>query len=158
MKQSPTALSPELQCERLNYATIAPQAFASLVAVKTAILASGLDRRLMELVFQRVSQMNGCAHCVVFHGRELRRLGESPERLDSLPAWRESPLFDAREKAALGWAETLTRLADSGAPESLYQAARAHLNDVELVNLSFAITLINSWNRLAVGFRQIPAL
>jgi AhpD family alkylhydroperoxidase len=126
---------------------------AAMTAVETHLKRCGLDARLMELVKLRVSQINGCAYCVDLHGAAALALGETERRLRHLAAWRESRLFEPSERAALGWAETLTRLPDTAAPDAEYAAARAAFDPAALVDLTVLIGPINAWNRLAVGFR-----
>jgi AhpD family alkylhydroperoxidase len=109
------------------------------------------------LVFQRISQINGCAYCVDLHGRDLRSAGEPPERLDSIAAWHESPYFTDREKAALAWAESLTHVAATHAPDDVYEMVRRHFSEIETANLTYAIALMNAFNRIAVGLRREPA-
>src|SRR5215468_8248394 len=105
---------------RIDYPTVAPEFYKALNGAHAALLRAGLDKRLVDLVFQRISQINGCAYCVELHGRELRAAGETPERLDSIAAWHESPFFTEREKAALAWAEALTDVAATHAPDGVY--------------------------------------
>ena len=116
---------------------------------------TGLEPALLELVKMRASQINGCAYCLHMHSRDARALGESEERLYLLDAWRESPLYSDRERAALAWTEALTRIADTHAPDADYEAARAQFSEKELIDLSMAIVAINGWNRLAIGFRMV---
>jgi AhpD family alkylhydroperoxidase len=104
---------------RIDYAAVAPDVYKALIGAHTALKRSGFDVNLMNLVFQRVSQLNGCAYCVDLHGRDLRAAGETPERLDGLAAWDESPYFTAKEKAALAWAESLTQIASTRAPDNV---------------------------------------
>jgi AhpD family alkylhydroperoxidase len=116
---------------------------------------SGLDHRLLELIKTRASQINGCAYCIHMHTADARRRGESEERLYLLSAWRESPLYDARERAALAWTEALTLIAATQAPDDVYEEVRRHFSELELVNLTVAIGMINVWNRICVGFRAV---
>jgi len=116
-----------------------------------------LDGKLRALLELRVSQINGCAYCVDLHSREARERGESQQRLDSLPVYRESPFFNDREKAALGWAESLTLISQTHAADAEYEAVRKHFSDLEIVEMSIAISLANFWNRMAGGFRRMPA-
>jgi AhpD family alkylhydroperoxidase len=116
-----------------------------------------LDGKLRALIELRVSQINGCAYCVDLHSREARGRGETQQRLDLLPVWRESPFFDDREKAALAWAESLTLISQTHAADDEYEAVRKHFSDLEVVELSLAISLANFWNRMAGGFRRKPA-
>ena len=110
---------------RIDYAAVAPDVYKALISTHTALRKSGFDVKLMNLVFQRVSQINGCAYCVDMHGRDLRAGGEPPERLDGLAAWDESPYFDEREKAALAWAESVTHIATSRAGDDVYGLLRS---------------------------------
>lgn len=142
---------------RLAYWTVAPDAVAAMRGVSKYMLECGLDRNLVDLVYLRISQINGCAYCCDLHANDLRKAGESEQRLDCLAAWREASFFSARERAALAWAESLTHVSVTHAPDDAYQAARAEFSDKELVDLTFAVSLMNAWNRIAVGFGQGPA-
>jgi len=142
---------------RLAYWTVAPDAVAAMRGVSKYMLECGLDRNLVDLVYLRISQINGCAYCCDLHANDLRKAGESEQRLDCLAAWREASFFSARERAALAWAESLTHVSVTHAPDDAYQAARAEFSDKELVDLTFAVALMNAWNRVAVGFGQGPA-
>jgi AhpD family alkylhydroperoxidase len=138
---------------RLNPLTVAPDGVAALVAVEKYLQSSGLDPRLVVLVQVRVSQMNGCAYCLHMHTSEARRLGESDMRLHLLDAWRESHLYSPRERAALAWAESLTNIAATHAPDEVYEEVRGQFSEKELVDLSIVIAMINAWNRLSIGSR-----
>src|SRR5690554_4164816 len=139
---------------RLDYFAAAPQLLQPMLALERAVRASGLDPLLVHLVKLRASQINGCAYCLHMHSREARAHGESEMRLHVLAAWRESSLYSDRERAALGWTEALTRLAETGAPDADYAAMAAAFTPEEQVKLSLLICTINAWNRLAVGFRS----
>ncbi len=141
---------------RLNYGAIAPEATKALAGVNAALLRAGLDKRLMDLIFLRVSQINGCAYCVDLHARDLRLAGESNERLDGLAGWRESPYFTEPEKAALEWAEALTHVEVTHAPDAAYEPLARHYNDKQVANITYAIALMNAWNRVAIGFHHGP--
>jgi len=143
---------------RIDYAAVAPDVYRALMGAHTALKKSGFDGKLMNLVFQRVSQINGCAYCVDTHGRDLRASGEPPERLDGLAAWDESPYFDAREKAALAWAESVTHIATSRAPDHVYDEMRRHFSEHDATHLTFAIALMNALNRIAVAMRRGPVV
>jgi AhpD family alkylhydroperoxidase len=132
---------------------LAPKGIKAMMALEQSLAHSGLDHRLLELVKYRVSQINGCAFCLHMHATDLRRHGESELRLYLLTAWRESTLYSERERAALGWAEALTHLPESQAPDADYAALAAVFSESERVWLTLAIGAINSWNRLQVGFR-----
>ena len=123
-----------------------------------AWLLRTLEPRLLALVKLRASQINGCAYCLHMHTADALKQGERLERVILLDAWHESSLFTERERAALAWAESLTRIAETHAPDDVYEEARKHFSQDELVNLSIAVAMINAWNRLAIGARaQHPA-
>jgi len=136
-----------------NPHALAPEAIKAMMALEQSFTKSGLDHNLLELVKFRVSQINGCAFCLHMHSTDLRRHGESEMRLYMLSAWRESTLYSERERAALGWAEALTLLPETGAPDADYDALKAAFSDAEQVWLTMAIGAINTWNRLQVAFR-----
>lgn len=140
---------------RLNPYDVAPDAIKPMLALEESIAAGGLEKSLIHLVKTRASQINGCAFCIHMHTREARRDGESEERLYLLDAWRESPLYTPRERAALAWTKALTRIAETHAPDADYEALAGHFDDTEKVRLTLAIMAINAWNRLAIGFRSI---
>lgn len=140
---------------RLNAHLIAPEAMKPMFALEAYIAGSGLEKSLIELVKTRASQINGCAFCVHMHTRDARAAGETEERLYLLSAWRESPLYSERERAALAWTEALTLLPQTGAPDEDYEGLKAHFSEVEIVNLTFLVATINAWNRFGVGFRLV---
>jgi AhpD family alkylhydroperoxidase len=143
---------------RIDAKRINPDAYKAMRGLQAYVDASGLDRHLQELVKIRASQINGCAFCLHMHLRDARKAGESQERLDLVSAWREAPVFSARERAALAWTEAVTLLADSHVPDDVYAAARAEFSEPELVDLTMAVVAINGWNRLMVAFRIPPAV
>jgi len=112
-----------------------------------------VERRLFELVKIRASQINGCAYCLDMHTKEARLAGETEQRIYALNAWRETPFFSDRERAALEWTEAVTRVADTHVPDEIYDRVKTQFDEAELVALTFAVVVINSWNRLAVSFR-----
>jgi AhpD family alkylhydroperoxidase len=140
--------------QRLNLYTASPEGVAALLGVEKYVQRCGLDPRLTALVKIRVSQINGCAYCLHMHTEEARKLGESEARLYLLDAWHESELYSPRERAALAWAESLTDIATTHAPEAVYDEARRQFSEKELADLSIAIAMINGWNRLAIGTRS----
>jgi AhpD family alkylhydroperoxidase len=140
--------------QRLNPYTVAPDGVAALRAVEKYLPSCGLDQRLIALVKTRVSQINGCAYCLHMHTEDARKLGESDVRLHLLDAWRESNLYSPRERAALAWAESLTHIAATHAPDPIYDEARRQFSEKEVADLSIAIAMINAWNRLAIGMRS----
>ena len=141
---------------RLDYLAAAPQAIQSQSSVGKYLHAEKFDPKVKALVEMRVSQINGCAYCLNLHAQEARGLGESQQRLDCLPAWRETTFFTEREQAALAWAEAVTRVSETGVPDEAFQAARAVFEEKELVDLTIAISLMNAYNRLAISFRNTP--
>ena len=141
---------------RLNAFEIAPKAYQLTVAVQRYVDNSGLDHKLMELVKMRASQINGCAYCLDMHSKDARALGETEQRLYSLPAWRETPFYSEKERAALEWTEAVTLISETHAPDDAYERVKAQFSAEELVNLTLAITTINTWNRLCIGFRVVP--
>lgn len=136
---------------RVAYTRLAADAFKGLLAVSTTVHASSLDHELQELVYLRVSQINGCAYCLDMHSTALRKAGIEPRKLDTVAAWRESRFFDARERAALGWAEALTRLPEGAPSDAAFDALRPHFDDKGISDLSMAVAVINAWNRLGAG-------
>jgi AhpD family alkylhydroperoxidase len=120
------------------------------------IARGSIERPLIELVKMRASQINGCAYCLDMHSKDARAGGESEQRLYTLDAWRETPFFSPRERAALAWTETLTPVAATHVPDAEYEAARAGFSEQTLVDLTLAIVTINAWNRIAIGFRSAP--
>ena len=143
----------EIKAERISAHEAAPGAMTVLYDVEKYIQDCQLERSLTELVKIRASQINGCAFCLEMHGKDARKNGESEQRLDVLAAWRESSLYSLRERAALAWTEALTTIASNHAPDSLFEEVRPHFTDEELTNLTLLICQINSWNRIAIGFR-----
>lgn len=141
---------------RLMMAQAAPDAVQAMRALSNYVKTSGLEPTLYELINMRVSQINGCAFCLAMHSADAREHGETEARLHLLPAWRETPLYTGRERAALAWAEALTRLGPESAPDELYDEARRHFSEEEMVKLSLTVAVINSWNRLMIGFRVPP--
>jgi len=140
---------------RLNPFAAAPAAMQSWLDFGKGILQDGLEDSLMELVKIRASQINGCAFCLHMHTAEARKQGETEERLYLLDAWRESPLYSARERAALAWTEALTLVAETRAPDEAYEALQAQFSEEEQVKLTLLIVAINGWNRVQVGFRGV---
>lgn len=142
-----------MEAHRVNAYDAAPAAMAALRNVETYLHQSGLDKNLIELVKMRASQINGCAYCLAMHSKDLRRMGESEQRIYLLNAWQESSLYSARERAALAWTDALTLIAQTHAPDAVYAEVREQFDDKELVDLTTLIGMINLWNRLAIGLR-----
>lgn len=139
---------------RLNFKQVSPDAFKAMMGIEAYVHQCGLEHSLLELVKTRVSQINGCAHCLDMHTKDARALGESEQRLYLLSAWREAPFYTGRERAALAWAEAVTRIDLGEVADEVYDEARRHFNEKELVDLTLAIVGINGWNRLNVPFRS----
>jgi AhpD family alkylhydroperoxidase len=140
---------------RLNPFAAAPQPMKAWLEYGQSVSKLGLEPSLMELVKIRASQINGCAFCLDMHAAAARKAGETEQRLYLLDAWRDSPLYSDRDRAALAWTEALTRLADKGAPDDVYHALKSHFSEEEQVALSLLIVAINGWNRIQVGFRAV---
>jgi AhpD family alkylhydroperoxidase len=140
---------------RLNPFAVAPELMSRMVDYAKSVEASGLEQSLVELVKIRASQINGCAICLHMHSTEARRRRETEERIYMLDAWRESPLYSPRERAALGWTDALIRLAESHAPDEAYAAIEAEFSEEERVRLTLVINVINSFNQFGVGFRRL---
>ncbi len=139
---------------RINYSQLGSEGIANLVRLEAYVRHSGLEHSLLELVKTRSSQINGCAYCLDMHSKDARAAGETEQRLYVLPAWREAPFYTDRERAALEWTEAVTLISQSDVPDDLYERVRKHFSEKELVDLTLAITAINSWNRLAISFRS----
>jgi AhpD family alkylhydroperoxidase len=150
-----TILMEMTMTPRLNPFAAAPAPMQAWLAFGREILESGLEQSLMELVKFRASQINGCAFCLHMHAAEARKQGESEERLYLLDAWRESPLYSARERAALAWTEALTLVSETRAPDDVYGELQAQFSEEEQVKLTLLIVAINGWNRIQVGFRGV---
>ncbi|VVN05820.1 hypothetical protein PS645_03530 [Pseudomonas fluorescens] len=142
---------------RIDFYTASPDALKAMIALQSAVSKLPLENSLIELVKLRASQINGCAFCLDLHTADARKGGETERRLYTLSAWRETPFFTPRERAALAWTESLTLLSQTHAPDEDYEFALAQFTPKEMVDLTVAITTINAWNRLAVGFRKMPA-
>src|SRR3982751_6747800 len=138
--------------QRVDYARIAPDAYRAQRALESYICQSGLEESLMHLVKVRASYMNGCAYCIDMHTKDARLAGETEQRLYAVPLWRETPFFTPRERAALAWAEAVTNIA-GGVSDELFELARAHFTEKELVDLTMVVVVINGWNRLSIAFR-----
>ena len=140
---------------RLNPYKAAPEAMKALVALEKYVQESGLDHSLIDLVKTRASQINGCAYCIYMHTSEARAHGETEARLYLLDAWRESPLYSERERAALAWTEAVTQVSQTHVPDAVYEQACGQFSAEELVKLAVAIAAINAWNRIAISFRVV---
>jgi len=141
---------------RLDFRKASPQGEKAMMGLHMFVRNCGLDHALLELIKLRASQLNGCAHCIDMHTKELRADGESEQRLYLLNAWRESPFYSERERAALAWTEAVTLVAESQVPDDIYDEARKQFSEEELVNLTMALVAINGANRLNIAFRTVP--
>src|SRR6202789_2302037 len=142
--------------ERPNPFKASPKGYQAMAALESFVTSCGLERPLLELVKMRASQINGCAYCLDMHSKDARAEGESEQRLYALNAWRETPFYSDRERAALEWTEAITLIAESHAPDVLYDRVKQHFTPEELANLTLAITTINAWNRFSIAFRAVP--
>ncbi|MBZ6075722.1 carboxymuconolactone decarboxylase family protein [Microvirga puerhi] len=140
---------------RLNLYKVGGDSLKAMLDLEQHVQKSGLEQSLIELVKTRASQINGCAFCIHMHTRDARAHGETEERLYLLDAWRESPLYSDRERAALAWTEALTLVSQTHAPDADYELLAAHFTEEEQVKLTLLISTINAWNRFAIGFRSI---
>jgi AhpD family alkylhydroperoxidase len=141
---------------RIDFRQTAPGAMQTMLALQSYVNNSGLPKSLLELVKIRASQINACAYCLDMHTKDARANGESEQRIYALNAWRETPFFNDRERAALAWTESLTQLTEGHVPDAVFEEVRRHFSDEEVVNLSMAVVAINSWNRLLTAFRAVP--
>lgn len=142
--------------QRVDYMKVAPAATKAMLGLQAAVDHSGLEQSLIELLKLRASQLNGCAYCIDMHSKDAMAMGETAQRLFLLDAWRESPFYTARERAALAWCETLTLVAERGAPDEVYNEVRQEFTEEEIANLTLAIVAINGWNRFSIGFHVEP--
>ncbi len=141
--------------QRLSYSKVSPEGTDILQMLERYVKSSGLESDLLELVKLRASQINGCAYCIDMHTKDARTHGESEQRLYGVGAWHEAPFYSDRERAALAWTEAVTRVGETHVPDEVYAEVRKHFSEKELVDLTFAIIAINSWNRLAISFRTL---
>ena len=143
---------------RIDYAKASPEGYKAFGAVYVTLQKSGLSQELIDLVYLRVSQINGCAYCIDMHSRDLLKLGVTVDKLVLVPVWRDAgEVFSNRERIALAWAETVTRADETGVPDADYDAAAAEFSDKELADLTYAIGLMNAFNRFGIAFRTPPA-
>ncbi len=142
--------------QRIKYAQVALDGFRAVRNLEDYVEKCGLEPSLLELVKLRASQINGCAYCIDIHTKDARSKGESEQRLYGLSAWRETPFYSDRERAALAWTEAVTKIGETHVPDDVYEEARKYFGEKELVDLTLAVIAINSWNRLAISFRTPP--
>jgi AhpD family alkylhydroperoxidase len=141
---------------RIDLSKVNPDAVKPIYALEAYLKNCGLEAPLLDLIKTRASQINGCAFCIDMHTGEARKRGESEQRLYLLDAWRESPFYTERERAALEWTEAVTLITEGHVPDELYERVRRHFTEQELVNLTLAVVAINGWNRLLISFRAVP--
>ncbi|PYU67222.1 MAG: carboxymuconolactone decarboxylase [Acidobacteria bacterium] len=141
---------------RINYMQVAPGAFEAMFGFSKYLQKCGLEESLLNLVYLRASQINGCAYCLDMHWKDLRAAGEGEQRLYGLDAWEESPYYSDRERAALAWTEAVTNVREGHVPDEVYERARMSFSEKELADLTLAVTVINSWNRLNIAARTVP--
>lgn len=141
---------------RLKYTEVSPGGYRAMSGLEDYARSSGFESSLLELVKVRASQINGCAYCIDMHTKDARARGETEQRLYALNAWRETPFFTDRERAALAWTEAVTRVSETHVPDDVYEQASKQFREKELVDLTLAVIAINGWNRLAISFRTVP--
>jgi AhpD family alkylhydroperoxidase len=142
--------------QRIDVTKVSPAVYQAAAALQTYVDQSGLDAKLRELIKIRASQINGCAFCLAMHTRDARKIGETDERMHLLAAWREAPVYNARERAALAWVEAITLVTQGHVPDEAFEAVRRQFSEKEIVDLTAAAVVINSWNRLAIALRVPP--
>ena len=141
---------------RIDYYKLSPGGYKAMLGLEQYLNNSGLEKKLLHMIKLRVSQINGCAYCLDMHWKDLQAEGESQQRMYSLDAWRETPYYTDRERAALAWAEAVTNITDGHVSDKVYEAARQHFSEQELSDLTLAVVTINAWNRLSIAFRVVP--
>jgi AhpD family alkylhydroperoxidase len=142
--------------QRIDVTKVSPAAYQAVAALQTYVDRSGLDAKLRDLIKIRVSQINGCAFCLAMHTRDARKTGETDERMHLLAAWREAPIYSARERAALAWVEAITLVSQGHVPDKVFEAVRKQFSEKEIVDLTAAAAAINTWNRIAIALRAPP--
>ena len=144
------------QSARIDVTKVAPEAYHAMGGLQRYIRQSGLEQPLLELVRMRASQINGCAFCLDMHSKDARAAGETEQRLYALNAWRETPFYTERERAALEWTEAVTLVSETHVPDGVYEIARKQFSEKEIVDLTVAVAEINTWNRIAISLRAVP--
>ena len=142
--------------QRIDVTKVSPAVYQAAAALQTYVDQSGLDAKLRELMKIRASQINGCAFCLAMHTRDARKIGETDERMHLLAAWREAPVYSARERAALAWVEAITLVTQGHVPDEAFEAVRKQFSEKKIVDLTAAAAAINTWNRIAIAFRVPP--
>lgn len=141
---------------RIDHRKYSGEPLKAPYAIEQYLAGSGLDKKLLLLIEMRASQINGCAYCLDMHSIDARAAGETEQRLYTLDAWEETPFFSDRERAALAWAEAVTRVSETHVPDQAFEELKQHLNEKEIVDLTLALGMINLWNRLAISLRAVP--
>jgi AhpD family alkylhydroperoxidase len=141
---------------RIDVTKVAPEAYQAMAELQKYVRQSGLEPSLLELVRMRASQINGCAYCIDMHSKDARAAGETEQRLYELDAWRETPFYTERERAALAWTEAVTLVSQSHVPDEVYELARKQFSEKEIVDLTLAVAAINTWNRISISLRAVP--
>lgn len=141
---------------RLNYQNLTKQGLQLMYQMEAYLRHTGIEASLFELIKMRTSQMNGCAFCLDMHSKDARAAGETEQRLYGLSAWRETPYYSPRERAALAWTEALTNVQQGHVPDEVFNEVKQHFSDEEIANLTLAINQINAWNRISIAFRVVP--
>ncbi|HUI40472.1 MAG TPA: carboxymuconolactone decarboxylase family protein [Terriglobia bacterium] len=144
------------QSARIDVTKVAPEAYQAMAGLGQYVRRSGLEESLLNLIYMRSSQINGCAYCIDMHSKDARAVGETEQRLYELNAWRETPFYTDRERAALAWAEAVTLVGQGHVPDEVYELARKHFSEKEVVDLTMAVVGINAWNRIAISLRAVP--
>ena len=141
---------------RIDYYKLSPGGYKAVLGLEQYLASTSLEKKLLHLIKLRVSQINGCAYCLDMHWKDLQAEGEKEQRMYSLDAWRETPYYSDRERAALAWAEAVTNITDGHVPDEVYEQTRQHFSEQELADLTLAVAAINVWNRLSIAFRIVP--
>jgi AhpD family alkylhydroperoxidase len=142
--------------ERFSYAKAAPGAYRAMAGLEQYLHQSGLEEELLHLIKLRASQINGCAYCLDMHWKDLKSIGVEDQRLYELDAWRETPFYNERERAALAWTEAVTHVAETHVPDEVFEEVRKQFSEKEIADLTLAVAAINAWNRLAISARTTP--
>ena len=142
--------------QRIQYTKYSAEALKAMLAMERHLKGCGLEEGLLHMIRLRASQLNGCAFCLDMHWKDARALGETEKRLYGLDAWRESPYYTPRERAALAWTEAVTLVAETHVPDEVYEEARKEFTENELIDLTYAVMSINAWNRMAIAMRVVP--
>jgi len=160
-----TTYSPDIarvakttQSARIDVTQVAPEAYQAMAGLGKYVRQSGLETKLLDLMRMRSSQINGCAYCIDMHSKDARAAGETEQRLYSLDAWRETPFYTDRERAALAWTEAVTLVSQGHVPDEVYNLVRKQFSEKEIVDLTLAVAEINSWNRIAISLRAVPGI